>query len=148
MHWIIKGLNGDILTPCCLGCDVKIAISDVMVKWAFQWALYGETGETAWRQNFWQDKCWPSHNLFISRSTRALHFINILQNNIFSVRFLKFFGLFRRMSRQSHAMPDCARIKALFTRHKLTQVVFTRHFSKLTRVEPGLVVFTRQINPS
>ena len=46
--------------------------------------------------------------------------------------------------------------KALFTRHKLTQVgpglkltqvVFTRHFSKLTRVEPGLVVFTRQTNP-
>ena len=45
---------------------------------------------------------------------------------------------------------------ALFTRHKLTrvepglkltQVVFTRHFSKLTRVEPGLVVFTRQTNP-
>ena len=42
---------------------------------------------------------------------------------------------------------------ALFTRHKLTrvrpglkltQVVFTRHFSKLTRVEPGLAVFTRQ----
>ena len=30
---------------------------------------------------------------------------------------------------------------------KLTQVVFTRHFSKLTRVEPGLVVFTRQTNP-
>ena len=27
---------------------------------------------------------------------------------------------------------------------KLTQVVFTRHFSKLTRVEPGLAVFTRQ----
>ena len=25
---------------------------------------------------------------------------------------------------------------------KLTQVVFTRHFSKLARVEPGLVVFT------
>ena len=45
---------------------------------------------------------------------------------------------------------------ALFTRHKLTrvrtglkltQVVFTRHFSKLTRVQPGLVVFTRQTNP-
>ena len=45
---------------------------------------------------------------------------------------------------------------ALFTRHKLTrvepglkltQVVFTRHFSKLTRVERGLVVFTRQTNP-
>ena len=45
---------------------------------------------------------------------------------------------------------------ALFTRHKLTrvrpglkltQVVFTRHFSKLNRVEPGLVVFTRQTNP-
>ena len=31
-------------------------------------------------------------------------------------------------------------------RLKLTQVVFSRHFSKLTRVEPGLVVFTRQIN--
>ena len=30
---------------------------------------------------------------------------------------------------------------------KLTQVVFTRHFSKLTRVEPGLVVFTQQTNP-
>ena len=30
---------------------------------------------------------------------------------------------------------------------KLTQVLFTRHFSKLTRVEPGLVVFTRQTNP-
>ena len=30
---------------------------------------------------------------------------------------------------------------------KLTQVVFTRHFSKLTRVEPGLVVFIRQTNP-
>ena len=29
----------------------------------------------------------------------------------------------------------------------LTQVVFKRHFSKLTRVEPGLVVFTRQSNP-
>ena len=27
---------------------------------------------------------------------------------------------------------------------KLAQVVFTRHFSKLTRVEPGLAVFTRQ----
>ena len=27
---------------------------------------------------------------------------------------------------------------------KLTQVVFTRHFSKLTRVEPGLAVSTRQ----
>ena len=47
-------------------------------------------------------------------------------------------------------------IKALFTRHKrtqvrpglkLTQVVFTQHFSKLTRVEPGLVVFTRQTKP-
>ena len=25
--------------------------------------------------------------------------------------------------------------------------MFTRHFSKLTRVEPGLVVFTRQTNP-
>ena len=46
--------------------------------------------------------------------------------------------------------------KAVFTRHKLTrvrpglkltQVVFTRHFSKLTRVESGLVVFTRQTNP-
>ena len=46
--------------------------------------------------------------------------------------------------------------QALFTRHKLTrvepglkltQVVFTRHFSKLTRVEPGFVVFTRQTNP-
>ena len=33
--------------------------------------------------------------------------------------------------------------KALLTRPKLTQVVFTRHFSKLTRVEPGLAVFTR-----
>ena len=34
---------------------------------------------------------------------------------------------------------------------KLTQVVFTRHFSKLTRVEPGLVVFssvyTTETNP-
>ena len=37
--------------------------------------------------------------------------------------------------------------KALFPRPKLTQVVFTRHFSKLTRVEPELVVFTRQTNP-
>ena len=41
----------------------------------------------------------------------------------------------------------------LFTRHKLTRiqsglkltrVVFTRHFPKLNRVEPGLAVFTRQ----
>ena len=43
--------------------------------------------------------------------------------------------------------------ETLFTRHKLTlvrpgvkltRVVFTRHFSKLTHVEPGLAVFTRQ----
>ena len=34
------------------------------------------------------------------------------------------------------------KLKALFTRHKLTQVVCSRHFSKLIRVEPGLVVFT------
>ena len=41
--------------------------------------------------------------------------------------------------------------KAQFTWYKLTlkptQVVFTQHFSKLTRVKPGLVVFTRQTNP-
>ena len=23
MHWILKDLNSDILTPCCLGRDVK-----------------------------------------------------------------------------------------------------------------------------
>ena len=40
------------------------------------------------------------------------------------------------------------KLKALFTRHKLTQVVCSRHFSKLIRVEPGLVVFTWQNNPS
>ena len=41
--------------------------------------------------------------------------------------------------------------KAQFTWYKLTlkptQVVFTQHFSKLTRVKPMLVVFTRQTNP-
>ena len=42
-------------------------------------------------------------------------------------------------------------IKALFTRHKLTQVVFTRHFAKPTRVEPGRTrvssVYTTETNP-
>ena len=31
--------------------------SDVMVKWAAQWMLYGETGETVhMASNFWQDE--------------------------------------------------------------------------------------------
>ena len=55
----------------------------------------------------------------------------------------------KKLLKKLHNYLKCDKFKALFTRHKLTQVVFTRHFSKLTRVEPGLVrnLFSRQTSP-
>ena len=78
--------------------EVKSIVSDVMIQWAAQWALYIWWNRTdSMTSNFWQNKCWPSDNLFISRSTRALRFINILQNN-WSLKKITRLGLFMQCS--------------------------------------------------
>ena len=50
-----------------------------------------------------------------------------------------------RYTQQSAAQTNPSRTR-VWPGLKLAQVVFTWHFSKLTRVEPGLVVFTWQTN--